>query len=178
MKSKSTIPILQRKSSIGKFVYTFIIMFAIWLAFTTSLEHAELITGIFVSLIIAFFTDRIFSCCGMKVLMPHKMIYFIQYFFVFLFALIKANFDVAKRVISPKLPINPGIVKFKTKLTNGFARMVLANSITLTPGTLTLDAIGDTFYIHWIDVTTDDPKMVYKEIAETFEKILIKIYED
>jgi len=116
MKSKSTIPILQRKSSIGKFVYTFIIMFAIWLAFTTSFEPAELITGVFVSLIIAFFTDRIFSCCGMKVLMPHKMIYFIQYFFVFLFALIKANFDVAKRVISPKLPINPGIEYIKAKM--------------------------------------------------------------
>jgi len=116
------------------------------LNFTTSFETSELITGVIVSLIIAAFTDRIFSCCGMKVLRPHKIIYFIQYFFVFIIALIKSNFDVAKRVISPDLPINPGIVKFKTKLTNGFARMVLANTITLTPGTLTIDAIGNTFY--------------------------------
>ncbi|MCK5638923.1 MAG: Na+/H+ antiporter subunit E [Flavobacteriaceae bacterium] len=178
MSAKKNIPTLKRKSTLGKFIYTFIIMFLIWLGFTTSFEPAELITGVVVSLVIAFFTDRIFSCCGMKVLMPHKIFYFIQYFIIFIFALIKANFDVAKRVISPELPINPGIVKFKTKLTNGFARMVLANSITLTPGTLTIDAIGDTFYVHWIDVTSDDPKIVYKEIAESFEKILIKIYED
>ncbi|MEN8187695.1 MAG: Na+/H+ antiporter subunit E [Bacteroidota bacterium] len=178
MKAKKNIPLLMRKSSPGKFLYTFIIMFAIWLGFTTSLEPAELITGVIVSLIIARFTDRIFSCCGMHVLMPHKMIYFIQYFFVFIIALIKANFDVAKRVVSPSLPINPGIVKFKTKLTNGFAKLVLANSITLTPGTLTIDAIGDTFYVHWIDVTSDDPEVAYKEIAESFEKILMKIYED
>ncbi|MCD6542916.1 MAG: Na+/H+ antiporter subunit E [Flavobacteriaceae bacterium] len=178
MKAKKNIPTLKRKSTLSKFIYTFIIMFAIWIGFTTSFEPAELITGAIVSLIIAFFTDRIFSCCGMKALMPHKIIYFIQYFFVFILALIKSNFDVARRVISPSLPINPGIVKFKTKLNNGFARMVLANTITLTPGTLTLDAIGNTFYIHWIDVVSDDPKIVYKEIAESFEKILIKIYED
>ncbi len=178
MKSKKTLPTLKRKSSIGKFIYTFLIMFIIWIGFTTSFEPAELITGVIVSLIIAFFTDRIFSCCGMKVLRPHKIIYFVQYFFVFIIALIKSNFDVARRVISPDLPINPGIVKFKTKLTNGFARMVLANTITLTPGTLTLDAIGNTFYIHWIDAVSDDPKVAYKEIAESFEKILIKIYED
>ncbi len=178
MKAKKNIPTLKRKSTLSKFIYTFIIMFAIWIGFTTSFESDELITGAIVSLIIAFFTDRIFSCCGMKVLAPHKIIYFIQYFFVFIFALIKSNFDVAKRVISPDLPINPGIVKFETKLTNGFARMVLANTITLTPGTLTIDAIGNTFYIHWIDVVSVDPKIVYKEIAESFEKILIKIYED
>ena len=145
----------------------------------TKAELKESTTIVIVTcLIIAAFTDRIFSCCGMKVLRPHKIIYFIQYFFVFIIALIKSNFDVAKRVISPDLPINPGIVKFKTKLTNGFARMVLANTITLTPGTLTIDAIGNTFYIHWIDVVSDDPKVAYKEIAESFEKILIKIYED
>jgi multicomponent Na+:H+ antiporter subunit E len=54
----------------------------------------------------------------------------------------------------------------------------LANSITLTPGTLTIDVINNNFYIHWIDVKSDDPEKVYKEIAEPFEKILLKIYED
>jgi multicomponent Na+:H+ antiporter subunit E len=54
--------------------------------------------------------------------------------------------------------------------------MVLANSITLTPGTLSIDIIDDTFYIHWIDVKTTDPEKAYTEIAETFEKILLKIF--
>lgn len=178
MSAKKNIPILKRKSTPGKFIYTFIVMFIIWMAFTTSLEPAELITGVIISLILALFTDRIFSCCGLKVLMPHKIIYFIQYFFVFMIALFKSNFDIAKRVLTPSLPINPGIVKFNTKLTNSFARLVLANSITLTPGTLTIDVIKNTFYIHWIDVKSDDSEVVYKEIAESFEKILMKIYED
>lgn len=178
MSTKTHTPILKSKSTPGKFIYTFLIMFVIWLAFTTSLEPAELITGVIVSLVIAAFSDRIFSCCGLRPLMPIKILYFIQYFFVFMIALIKSNFDIARRVVSPKLPINPGIVKFETKLTNSFARLVLANSITLTPGTLTMDVINNKFYVHWIDVKTEDPEEVYKEIAEPFEKILIKIYED
>ena len=178
MSATKNTPILQRKSTPGKFAYTFLVMFIIWIAFTMSLEPAELITGAAISLIIAYFTNSIFSCCGLKVLTPTKWIYFVQYFFVFIAALIRSNLDVARRVVSPSLPINPGIVSFETKLTNGFARMILANTITLTPGTLTMDVINNRFYVHWIDVVSDDPEKVYQEIAEPFEKILIKIYEN
>ncbi|RLD32923.1 MAG: Na+/H+ antiporter subunit D, partial [Bacteroidetes bacterium] len=99
-----------------------------------------------------------------------------KYILVLLVALIKSNFDVARRVLTPSLPINPGIVKFKSKLPTEFSRMVLANSITLTPGTLSIDIIEDTFYIHWIDVKTTDPEEAFKEIAGQFEKILLKIF--
>jgi multicomponent Na+:H+ antiporter subunit E len=87
-----------------------------------------------------------------------------------------SNLDVARRVLTPSLPINPGIVKIKTKLTTNFSKMVLANSITLTPGTLTVDIVDDTLYIHWIDVKTTNPEEAFKEIAEQFEKILLKIF--
>ena len=100
----------------------------------------------------------------------------IYYLFVFTWELIKSNIDVARRVLTPSLPINPGIVKFKTKLSSDYSRMVLANSITLTPGTLSIDIIDDTFYVHWIDVKTTNPEEAYVEIAEKFEKILLKIF--
>ncbi len=100
----------------------------------------------------------------------------IWYLIVFIIALINSNLDVARRVLTPSLPINPGIVKFKTKLTTNYSKMVLANSITLTPGTLTIDIVDDTFYIHWIDVKTTDPEKAFTEIAEQFEKILLKIF--
>ena len=162
--------------STGRYFYTFVIVFLIWYAFTTSLQPAELITGIILSLIVAYITVVNFNCCDPILITPSHIIYFIQYFFVFLVALVKANFDVARRVINPKLPINPGIVSFETKLKNNFAKMVLANSITLTPGTLTIDVIGNKFYVHWIDVTTENKEEIYKEIAEPFEKVLLKIY--
>ena len=55
--------------------------------------------------------------------------------------------------------------------------MILANSITLTPGTFTVDVIENRFYVHWLEVETEDSEKVYKAIAESFEKILLKIYE-
>jgi multicomponent Na+:H+ antiporter subunit E len=102
--------------------------------------------------------------------------YTILYLVVFLWELIKSNVNVALRVINPKLPINPGIVKVKTRLKSPMGRMILANSITLTPGTLTIDIKDDFFYIHWIDVKTLDAEEVRKEIFGKFEKYLEVIY--
>lgn len=165
-----------REFSLSKFLYTFLITLLIWFGFTTSLQPAELITGAIVSLLIAGISIVSFDCCAPVLVTPAHIGYFIKYFFVFIIALVKANFDVARRVLSPKLDINPGIVMFHTKLKNDFAKMVLANSITLTPGTLTVDVIDDKFYIHWIDVTTEDHEKIYEEIAAPFEEILLKIY--
>jgi len=162
--------------SFSRFIYTFLIIFLIWYAFTTSLQPAEIITGVLLSVIVAYITVVNFGCCDPILVTPSHILYFVQYFFVFLVALVKANFDVARRVINPKLPINPGIVSFETKLQNDFAKMVLANSITLTPGTLTIDVVGNKFFVHWIDVTTENKEEVFKEIAEPFEKVLLKIY--
>jgi multicomponent Na+:H+ antiporter subunit E len=166
------------KTSIGKLIYTFIIAMLVWMAFTTSLEPAELITGILVSVLISAFSSGFFSCCGLGIIFSPKIIYVIQYLFVFLWALVKSNFSMARRVISPSLPINPGIVEFKTKLQNETATLILANSITLTPGTLTVDLKDDEFYIHWIDVEAHTSEEAYKSIAEPFEKILQKIFNN
>ena len=80
------------------------------------------------------------------------------------------------RVISPSLPINPGIVEVKTKLKTGIGRLALANSITLTPGTLTVDIKEDSLFIHWIDVTSTDIEGATKNIVANFEKYLEVIY--
>ncbi len=161
----------------SRFLFTFIILFLIWLGFTTSLATSELITGAVISLIITSFVYKTFTDYGMKFFSPMRVAYIIQYLIVFLIALIKANLDVARRVVDPKLPINPGIVKYDTKLKSRTAKVILANSITLTPGTLTVDIIDDALYIHWIDVTSKDPDVIYREIGESFEKILRKIFQ-
>ena len=83
---------------------------------------------------------------------------------------------MARRVITPSLPINPGIVEVKTKLKSKMGRMILANSITLTPGTLTIDIQDDILYIHWIDVQSEDIDEATKTIVRKFEKYLEKIY--
>ncbi len=91
--------------------------------------------------------------------------------------LLKSNFNVARIVLTPGLPIQPGIVKFTTTLKSDMAKMLLANSITLTPGTLTVDIVGDTYYIHWLEVSTTTPEESYKAIGENFEKLLKDVFE-
>ncbi len=90
-----------------------------------------------------------------------------------------ANIDVAYRVLHPNLPIKPGIVKVKTNLKTDTALTFLANSITLTPGTMSVDIDKDNgfLYIHWINVKDKDVEAATKMIVEKFEKILAKIFE-
>ena len=76
------------------------------------------------------------------------------------------------------MPISPGIVKIKTNLTTDSGITALANSITLTPGTLTVDITDDGFlYIHWINVKSDDVEQATKLISQKFEWFLKKIFE-
>ena len=70
----------------------------------------------------------------------------------------RANVDVAYRLITGR--IRPGIVRIKTGLKTDLGLAMLANSITLTPGTLTVEVDDKTndLYVHWINVTDKDPK--------------------
>jgi len=161
---------------LGRFIVNWIFLMLVWIMFTTTFASHEILAGVITTGIISLLSIRLFTCCNIDILSPVKLFWMVWYLIVFLIALVKANLDVARRVVSPKLPINPGIVKFKTNLKTNYSKMVLANSITLTPGTLSIDIVDDTFYIHWIDVKTTDPEKAFTEIAESFEKILLKIF--
>jgi multicomponent Na+:H+ antiporter subunit E len=76
-------------------------------------------------------------------------------------------------VLAPSLPINPGVVQVRTGLTSDLGRLLLANSITLTPGTLTVDVDADLLLIHWINCPPDvDMEEATRLIAADFEKHL------
>ena len=169
-------PPLTFSQKLGRFLVNWIFLMLVWLAFTSTFAIQEVLIGLITSALISFLSIRLFTCCTLSIFHPVKIFYMIKYLIVFLIALVQSNFDVARRVLTPSLPINPGIVKFKTKLKTNYSKMVLANSITLTPGTLTIDVVDDTFYIHWIDVHTTDPEKAFTEIAESFEKVLLKIF--
>ena len=75
------------------------------------------------------------------------------------------------------MPIKPGIVKVKTTLKTDIGKTFLANSITMTPGTITIDIIDDEFYIHWIYVSSKDPQVYTNKILGRFEKYIKRIFE-
>jgi multicomponent Na+:H+ antiporter subunit E len=101
---------------------------------------------------------------------------YLLYLGVFLYELVKANLNVMRYVFSPNIDIHPGIVEIKTQLQSPMGRLALANSITLTPGTLVVDMRGDSLFIHWINVTATDPVAATREVAGRFEKYLKVIY--
>ncbi len=146
-----------------------IFLFLIWMGLTMSLSTQELTTGFVVSFIIALIYVKSYPSSERFRFRP---IAYIVYLIVFIKNLVLSNWDVAKRVIDPKLPINPGIVAIKTNLKEDYKKLMLANSITLTPGTITMDVRDDTLFIHWIDVTTSDIKEASEEIAGDFERTI------
>lgn len=156
-------------------ILTFISLMIFWILLAGT-EISELIFGAIVSLLLAILFPRSSKLFGEFKISLKSIVSFIQFIFVFTFELIKSNLDVAFRVVHPQMPINPGIVKVKTKLKSRLGRVMLANSITLTPGTLTVETDGEDYYIHWIDVSSRDINETTKLIVAKFEKYLEVCY--
>ena len=157
-------------------IISFITLFVIWVLLNNNLTPEVLISGGVVAFIVGLvfcYSCDIFNDLNLT---PKAILYWFIYIFVFLNELIKSNLDVARRVISPKLPINPGFVEVKTELKSKLGRMILTNSITLTPGTFTVELTGDTIFIHWLDVKSGTVEEDTAAIVHKFEKYLKVIY--
>jgi multicomponent Na+:H+ antiporter subunit E len=152
------------------------VTFVLWLALSSNLELPELFCGGLVCLVITLFGAHMYSKLGFPSLSIKMVLFFLIYIIVLFWEIIKANLDVAYRVIHPRMPIKPGIVVIKTSLKSDIAKMILANSITLTPGTFTLDVIDDNLLIHWINVKAEDIDEATNIIGQRFEKYLRLIF--
>jgi multicomponent Na+:H+ antiporter subunit E len=160
-----------------RYITLFILSLIFWLLLTFEFSVANLIVGSVASLICALFFGRFFIKNVSKLLQPQRYFWFIVYLFIFVWECIKANLDVAYRVLHPAMPIKPGIVKVKTTLKSDLAKTLLANSITMTPGTISVDIIDDYLYIHWIYVRSEDPEVYTPMITGAFEKYIKRIIE-
>lgn len=167
---------MEEASKVSRYLYTAVVLFLIWLFLTASLDPQELAIGAVMSIVVAAFSYELFTTRGLGNLHPRRVAYAIAYIPYFLWAMIMANLDVAYRVLHPKRPINPGIVECKTVLETGAGKLALANSITLTPGTITLDIDGDKYFIHWIDVKDSSVEGASQNITRPFEKFLKVIF--
>jgi len=160
-----------------RYVTLFILSLIFWMLLTFEFTLPNIIVGTVSSIICALFFGRVFIINTYKLLQPRRYFWFIIYLFVFIWECIKANLDVAYRVLHPAMPIRPGIVKVKTTLKSDMAKMLLANSITMTPGTISVDIIDDNLYIHWIYIRSEDPEVYTGIITGAFEKYIKRIIE-
>ena len=160
-----------------RYLALFILTFLFWLLLTFDLSATNLVTGVAAALITALLFARHFYAKLYKFTQPLRYFWFLIYLAILIWECIKANFDVAYRVLHPAMPIKPGIVKVKLGLQSDFARAMLANSITMTPGTITVDIIDDYIYVHWIYVSSEDPEEYSRKITGRFEKYIKKTFE-
>jgi multicomponent Na+:H+ antiporter subunit E len=161
-------------------IILFVSSFIIWGLLNWVWDWENILIGVLVAFLVTFLTADFFDEHTRIFLRPRRYFYFIFYFVpVFIWECFKANLNVAYRVIHPNLPINPGIVKVRTKLKIDVALTLLSNAITLTPGTLVvdIDKTNGILYVHWLDVKSDDIETATKHIVERFEKILVKIFQ-
>lgn len=170
------------KTKLPAVVSTFCLCFVFWLLLTWSFTAQELIAGAAVSLAVALFASRFFIHeDAFWLLNPARLWALVSYIGVFLTELVKANLDVAGRCFGGCKDVNPGIVKVPVDLKGDYAQAMLANSITLTPGTITLDIAeqdGKTwYYIHWIDVKETDREKAGEVIKGRLEKGIGRIWQ-
>ena len=151
-------------------------LFIFWLLLSGSLAPDAILVGLGVSLAIAlllreglsFFTEFRFT--------PAAIVAGFGYYGFFFKELVRSNLRLARIVLSPALPIEPAIVRVRTRLRSRMGRLMLANSITLTPGTLTVEMEGEWLYVHWVQVETIDTEEATLRIVAGFERYLEVMY--
>ncbi|WGZ92560.1 MAG: Na+/H+ antiporter subunit E [Candidatus Thiothrix putei] len=164
------------KSTVRDTVVLFATLMLFWLMLSGTLTADVLLVGAVVSLLIAllypnglsFFTEFRFT--------PAAIVAGFRYYGYFFKELVKSNLTLAGIVLSPSLPIAPTIVKVRTKLKSRMGRLMLANSITLTPGTLSVELEGEWLYVHCVSVGATEVEAATAEIVSGFESYLEVMY--
>ena len=154
----------------------FAFLFLFWLLLNGSLAPATLAVGVTVSLIISQLSTGGMTFFSGFHYTPKALMASLLYLLFFFKELMKANLTLAKIVLSPSLPINPGFVKVRTTLKSPMGRLLLANSITLTPGTLTVEMEGEWLYVHWVTMDAQDIDGATARIVSGFERYLEVMY--
>lgn len=168
-------------SRILSFMVTFILMFVVFLIASASISPMDIVLGLITSAVVAAFTSTLLvKEAPKKALNVIRWAWAIAYFFYyFLIIEPKCHWDVIKRILHPKVPIRPGIVRVPYGVKSDYAITAVACSITNTPGTVVVDIDEERkrYYVHWIDVKTTDPKGCYEMISKIFEIYSRRIFD-
>lgn len=165
------VPLDEARPSPRHYAIAFAATLLLWVLLTGTVRADELGVGVVVALGVTLVSGPRLAILGGVRLEAGAPLALLRYLGHFGVALVRANLDVARRVLSPALPLRPAIVEVATTLTSPLGRLVLANSITLTPGTLTVDVRGDRLLVHWIDCPPGtDLAAATATIAADFER--------
>ena len=154
-----------------------LVTFLIWMLLTWPPAWVDAGAGLLFAILVAALLSDLYPEHPLALFDPRRWFWAAVYVPYFLYCVIKANLDVAYRVLHVDLPIRPGIVRVPTALKSDWAKTFLAASITLTPGTLVVDIDDQDLYVHWINVAPRDTAERARRIAAEFEPLLRRIFE-
>jgi len=161
---------------IVRFVITTGVIFIVWLLFSGSFDGFSLVAGLAGSILISALTYDVFIArdqANLRFFLP-RPVFLVIYLGVLVAALMVSSVTMLRAVISGA--ISPRVVHFRTRLRSDLARMVLANSITLTPGTMTLDLNDDHLTVHWLFCHTTHSGAAGDVVKGRLEKHLRKVW--
>lgn len=130
----------------------FLLLFLIWIIFNGKVTLEIVIFGLILAGGMYYFSCRFLNFSLKKDLhYCRKGGHILRYIGVLAWEIVKANFAVIRLLISSRYELEPVLIRFKTDLKSKRSRVVLANSITLTPGTITVSLEEDEFVVHCLD---------------------------
>lgn len=123
-------------------------VFAVWLLLSGMFEPFLLIIGVVSTVLVVYVALRMNVVDEEGVPAVHLTKHFFTYIPWFMVEILKSNWDATKVIVNPSLPINPRLFRVQGMQRTDLGRMIFANSITLTPGTITVAVKGNTFFVH------------------------------
>ena len=167
---------LKKRWKVFRIAVTFFFLMTGWYVFSGNLDFGSLLLGAAFSFVISIMTYDYFvdeAEVFLKDILPRPDVIFL-YLVILIGRVYVASFDVAYRVLTMK--INPGEIRVRTRLRSELARVLLANSITITPGTLTIDLKDDYLYVHRLVSKGTSALHAGELIKGTFERLLRRIF--
>lgn len=147
----------------------YFLFFLFWVIFNGQFTLEIGIIGVFVAALIYAFTCKFMGWSPNKDLKLMKFtLFMVEYIFVLIWEILKANKATIKMIFAERYEMEPVLVTFHTKIKSPTLRVLLANSITLTPGTITVSLENDRYTVHALD----------KDFAEGIEdSVFVKLLE-
>ena len=158
-----------------------IFLFFVWIIFNGRLTAEIALIGALVSVCIYFFICKFMGySVKIDIFALRNAGFMFRYFVILAVEIVKANFSVVKMIMSSRYDVEPAIVSFDTDFKTDSARVMLANSITLTPGTITVSVEGDRFTVHCLDKSLAEgiTDSVFVRMLHEFEERWDRIYGD
>lgn len=152
----------------------FILLLLIWFIFNGKITLEITILGVILCALIYLFMCRFMDYSVRKdIALIQKSIFFLYYICILIIEIVKANMQVMHFTLTDREVVEPVIVEYHTRLKTGLGKVILANSITLTPGTITVSLTDDKLVIHCLDRTMAEgmDDMIFEKLLEKMENI-------